>query len=112
MSTRTLLSVVMCVILVSAVASIAAAQPPQPPAQGDQGQGGDQARQGMRGMMMMPQAPAIAVADGYVFVVSGGTLFQFAIDGLKLVGQVQLPMPAGRMGGQGGGFRGGAGAGG
>lgn len=50
---------------------------------------------------MMTQPPAIAVADGFVFVVYGGTLFQFTMDGLHEVNKTQLtpvrPVAAGRQ---------------
>lgn len=53
------------------------------------------------GGAMMAQPPAIAVADGFVFVVYGGTLFQFTVDGLQEVQKVQLtparPAMAGRQ---------------
>lgn len=55
---------------------------------------------GMAGAMMA-QPPAIAVADGFVFVVYGGTLFQFTVDGLQEVAKQQLtparPAMAGRQ---------------
>lgn len=85
------------------------AQPaePQPPGMRAPGEGaGERARdmqerrQRAQGMMqggapgiggaMMGQPPAIAVADGFVFVVFGGTLFQFTVDGLQEVARAQL----------------------
>lgn len=78
---------------------------------GGQGQGGLRPGQGpggaganMRQMAAMVP-PAIAVSDGFVFVVYGGTLYQFTVDGLKLVAQVDLP---GRRGGNRPGGPGGA----
>lgn len=93
---------IVALLLVLAVS--ACAQPPEPPgpaAGPDQGQ----QRRGFRGeagqdamarleafrMMQAQQpAPAMVVADGFVYVVFGGTLFQFQVDGLKLVAQAQL----------------------
>ncbi len=41
--------------------------------------------------------PAIAVAGDYVYVVKGNTLYQFAVDGLRLVAKAELePPPAER----------------
>jgi hypothetical protein len=58
------------------------------------------------GMMM---APAVVTAtDRYVFVLRGNTLFQFDVNGLRLLAQTQLP----GGGGQGGGGAGGSGQGG
>jgi hypothetical protein len=64
--------------------------------------------QAMRGMMigrMMGGTPAIAVADGKVYVVLGGTLYKFNADTLALEAQntfVERP-PAGAAGFGGGG---------
>jgi hypothetical protein len=74
------------------------------------GQGGP-GGQGQRQMGQMQPAPAIAVADGFVFVVYGGTLFQFTIDGLKLVNQFEFPRPQRGNRGGGGGPQGGPPAG-
>jgi hypothetical protein len=69
---------------------------------GIQGQGqGGQGQQFRQMAGMMQPAPAIAVADGFVFVVYGNTLYQFSIDGLKLVNQYEFPRPA--RGNRGGG---------
>ena len=49
-------------------------------------------------MRMVDQSPpAIAVDEGFVFVVYGGTLFQFTIDGLQEINKVALvpAQPAG-----------------
>ena len=92
--------VAVALLLVLTVAAFA--QPPEPP--GPPGGQGERERAGFRGerapdaaarweafrMMQQPVAPAIAVADGFVYVVFGGTLFQFQVDGLKLVAQAQL----------------------
>jgi hypothetical protein len=85
--------------------------PPPPPAGGPAGPGragagGDArraeqmaARMAEYGKAVAAQAPAIAVNDKYVFVVFAGTLYQYSVDGLKLVGSAQM-MPRGM--GQGG----------
>ena len=44
-------------------------------------------------------APALAVTDKHVFVVFGGTLYQFSIDGLQLIASAPLNLGAGRPGG-------------
>lgn len=73
-------------------------QPPRAPAADDQpGRGGGRAF--MR--MMMPRlmgGAAIAVADGKVFVVAGGTLYKFDAETLELEGQntfIEPPAPGG-----------------
>jgi hypothetical protein len=102
MTSRAVVLIAVAVLFVP----VAFAQPPQPPMDGPMmqpgmvqpgmapgGPGGFGAGGGPMGrMMMMPQqpAPAIAVADGFVFVVFGNTLFQFTVDGLKQVAQAQL----------------------
>jgi hypothetical protein len=48
---------------------------------------------------------SVAASGNYVYVVSGNTLFQFSVDGLKLVAKTTLPT-AERGGGQGGGKQG------
>ena len=62
------------------------------------GQGGGQG-QGVR------QQSGVAVGSDskFVYVVSGGTLYQYSVDGLKLVAKTQLPTP--ERNGQGGGRR-------
>jgi hypothetical protein len=94
-----LVCVAVLVLVIAATSAYAQGAPG-----GMQGQGGQGGQGQMRGMggMNMP-APAIAVADGFVFVVYGGTLYQFTIDGLKLVAQAELPRPqrANRGGGDG-----------
>jgi hypothetical protein len=52
---------------------------------------------------------SVAASGNYVYVVSGGTLYQFSVDGLKLVTKAQIPVTdrggvdgaAGRGGGGG-----------
>ena len=47
---------------------------------------------------------SVAAAGNYVYVVSGNTLYQFSVDGLKLVTKATLPTASrGEGGGQGGG---------
>ena len=48
---------------------------------------------------------SVAASGNYVYVVSGNTLYQFSVDGLKLVAKTILPT-AERGGGQGGGKQG------
>jgi len=99
---------------------------PGQPAPGQPGQPGQQGRQQqmnaerMRQMWMMQQrgnaTPAIAVADGYVFVVFGNTLYQFTVDGLNEVAKAtlgpQMPQRVMRGGRGGRGARGAGGGGG
>ncbi len=75
-------------------------------------------------MMGMGGTPAIAVADGAVFVVQGGTLYKFNAETLELLGKVTFEQPpvwgapggpdrqGGRRGGGAGGAAGGDAAGG
>lgn len=44
----------------------------------------------MQLMMQRETPPAIAVAEGFVFVVYGGTLYQFTVDGLQEIAKVDL----------------------
>lgn len=48
---------------------------------------------------------SVAASGNYVYVVSGNTLYQFSVEGLKLVAKTTLPT-AERGGGQGGGKQG------
>ncbi len=48
---------------------------------------------------------SVAASGNYVYVVSGNTLYQFSVDGLKLVAKTTLPTVE-RGGGQGGGKQG------
>lgn len=88
-----------------------ALQPGAAPGGGQQGQDPQARRERMQRMarmmpMMQQQTPAIAVADGYVFVVYGNTLFQFTVDGLKQVAKASLtPDRPERAGGRRGGQR-------
>lgn len=50
-------------------------------------------RRAVAEMMMARQMPAIAVADGKVFVVFGGVLYKFDAETLALEGQQRLPRP-------------------
>ena len=78
--------------------------------------GGVQGQEGPRvpgqgGGMRAGGGASVAASGNYVYVVSGNTLFQFSVDGLKLVAKTTLPTvdrggvdgAAGR--GQGGGGR-------
>jgi hypothetical protein len=47
-----------------------------------------------RMLKMMSTAPAIAVAGDHVYVVKGNVLYQFAVDGLRLVAKAELEPPA------------------
>lgn len=54
---------------------------------------------GMPGMMQPPSA-SIAVADGYVYVVQGNTLYQYNAKTLKLANKTNIAtMPEGMRGG-------------
>lgn len=65
---------------------------------------------GMRGGMGM-MTPVVTATDRCVFVLRGGTLYQFDVNGLRLLAQTQLP--AGQGGAAiGGGFGRGGGRGG
>jgi hypothetical protein len=98
-------------ILVSLAASLAVlgvvfAQVPGGPQEGPRpvgvpGQGG--------GMRAGGGGASVAASGNYVYVVSGNTLYQFSVDGLKLVAKTTLPTvdrggvdgSAGRNGGGG-----------
>ncbi len=62
--------------------------------------------EGMRMMMRGQQVPAIAVADGFVFVVYGDMLYQFTVDGLREVARARLTGPEGQRGDRAGRDRG------
>ena len=50
---------------------------------------------------------SVAASGNYVYVVSGNTLYQFSVDGLKLVAKTTLPTTArGEGRGEGGGKQG------
>ena len=57
------------------------------------------------GMMRMGgSSSSVAASGNYVYVVSGNTLYQFSVDGLKLVAKTTLPTASrGESGGQGAG---------
>jgi hypothetical protein len=57
------------------------------------------------GMRAGGGSSSVAASGNYVYVVSGNTLYQFSVDGLKLVAKTTLPT-AERGGGQGGGKQG------
>ncbi|MGC4044920.1 MAG: hypothetical protein QM758_14090 [Armatimonas sp.] len=106
----------------------AKAQDPGLPRQGGQGQGGFPGRPGGQGgfgggfgggqgggfpggppMGMMGMGggggASITATDKYVYVLRGNTLYQFAAEGLKMLGKAELPQPPRPqgLGGQGGG---------
>ena len=72
-----------------------------------QGVGGPEARPnqgGGQGQGVRQQSGVAVSSDGkFVYVVSAGTLYQYSVDGLKLVSKTQLPTP--ERNGQGGGRR-------
>jgi hypothetical protein len=57
------------------------------------------ARQLMQAMQGTAAAPALAVTEKHVFVVFGGTLYQFSVDGLQLIASAPLNLGTGRPGG-------------
>ena len=44
---------------------------------------------------------SVAASGNYVYVVSGNTLYQFSVDGLKLVAKTTLPLSDRGQGGRG-----------
>ena len=44
-----------------------------------------------QGMRAGGSGASVAASGNYVYVVSGGTLYQFSVDGLKLVTKAQIP---------------------
>ncbi len=91
----------------------AQAQDPQQgfPRPGGQGQGGFP-RPGGQGGGGFPGGPmmgmgggggSVTATDKYVYVLRGNTLFQFAAEGLRLLGKAELPQPP-RPGGNNGAF--------
>jgi len=44
-----------------------------------------------QGMRMGGGGASVAASGNYVYVVSGNTLYQFSVDGLKLVAKTSLP---------------------
>ncbi len=88
--TRHRLAVIACTaIAVLAVAVAAYAQ------RGEQG--GPPGGPGMMGPMGPgmggPGGGSMAVSDGAVFILMGGTLFKYDADTLELMGRVELPRP-------------------
>jgi hypothetical protein len=61
-----------------------------------------------QGMKTGGNAASVAASGNYVYVVSGGTLYQFSVDGLKLVTKAQIPA-SDRGGSDGAAKRGGSG---
>ena len=55
-----------------------------------------------QGGMKMGGGGSVAASGNYVYVLSGNTLYQFSVDGLKLVAKTTLPNV---RGGEGGGRR-------
>ena len=77
---------------------------------GGGGQGGFPGMGGPMGMMGGGGGASIAATDKYVYVVRGNTLYQYAVEGLKLLAKAELPQqprPQGGGGFGGGGFPGG-----
>ena len=67
------------------------------------GQGG-----GFPGMGMMGGGAAtIAATDKYVYILRGNTLYQYSVEGLKLLAKTEIPQPPRPAGGLGGGGFGG-----
>jgi hypothetical protein len=93
-------TVIVAVMLVLLLAGLIAYAVAQQPGAGFQG-GGAQPPQGARGMGMRGfgmGTPAIAVANGAVFVVSGNMLYKFDAESLELLGQAELPRPQWQQG--------------
>ena len=75
--------------------------------QGGPGGGGFGGPGGMMGMMGGGGGgTSIAATDKYVYIVRGNTLYQYAVEGLKLLAKAELPQQPRPQGG-GGGFGGG-----
>ncbi len=94
------MAVIAAVMLVVLLAGLIVYAVAQQPGGGFQG-GGAQPPQGTRGMGMRGfgmGTPAIAVADGAVFVVSGNMLYKFDAGTLELLGQAELPRPQWQQG--------------
>jgi hypothetical protein len=58
---------------------------------------------GQGGMRMGGGSGSVAASGNYVYVLSGNTLYQFSVDGLKLVAKTTLPTVS--RGGDNGGNR-------
>ncbi|NLO07532.1 MAG: hypothetical protein GX131_17040 [candidate division WS1 bacterium] len=90
---RMLMLVAVMFVLIAGTVTSAMAQPaPQEGQQAEEGgrRGGDRAA-AFRGMM--PTSPAIAVADGAVFLFVRNTLYKFDANTLELLTQCELPTP-------------------
>ena len=84
----------MAVLLMLVLALPAFAQP---------GAGGGDGGRGRRMGGTMMQAPAMAIADGNLYIIYMGQLSMFNAKTLELIKTVPLPMPQPPMGGQPGG---------
>lgn len=91
---------------VGVAAMVTAVEAQEPPPVGGFGGGrggfgGGQGQPGMGPRAFTPAPPAMTATDRHVYVLRGNTLYQFDVNGLKLVGQAQLPEmpPGGRPGG-------------
>jgi len=56
---------------------------------------------GQGGMKMGGGSGSVAASGNYVYVLSGNTLYQFSVDGLKLVAKTTLPLSDRGQGGRG-----------
>ena len=56
---------------------------------------------GQGGMRVGGGGSSVAASGNYVYVVSGNTLYQFSVDGLKLVAKTTLPTAERGQGGRG-----------
>ena len=56
---------------------------------------------GQGGMRVGGGGSSVAASGNYVYVVSGNTLYQFSVDGLKLVAKTTLPLSDRGQGGRG-----------
>jgi hypothetical protein len=56
---------------------------------------------GQGGMRVGGGGSSVAASGNYVYVISGNTLYQFSVDGLKLVAKTLLPLSDRGQGGRG-----------
>jgi hypothetical protein len=56
---------------------------------------------GQGGMRVGGGGSSVAASGNYVYVISGNTLYQFSVDGLKLVAKTTLPTAERGQGGRG-----------
>ena len=88
------LAVIACIAI--AVLALAVAAYAQRAQQGGN-QGGPPGGPGMMGPMGPrmggPGGGSMAVSDGAVFILMGGTLYKYSADTLELMGRVELPLP-------------------